>query len=231
MPKWWLWTFYATIVWAIGYWALYPAWPTLAGYTGGARLLQPAGHRHAGGEGGTRGAGGDARGTLPHAARQGAGEPRAPRFAMTGGAAAFASNCAACHGRGAQGFVGYPNLNDDDWLWAARWTTSTAPCRWGSGPTTRTRASARCRSSASTGFTSQQINDTADYVLSLSGQPSDRPGPIAARRSSPSSAPPVTARTARAASTRARPTSPTRSRSTAAARPPSPRASAPAAAA
>ena len=36
---------------------------------------------------------------------------------MAGGAAAFGDNCAPCHGRGAQGFVGYPNLNDDDWLW------------------------------------------------------------------------------------------------------------------
>ncbi len=35
MPKWWLGIFYATIVWAIGYWVVYPAWPTLSGYTHG----------------------------------------------------------------------------------------------------------------------------------------------------------------------------------------------------
>ena len=39
------------------------------------------------------------------------------RFATAGGAAAFQTNCAPCHGRGAQGFAGYPNLNDDDWIW------------------------------------------------------------------------------------------------------------------
>ena len=44
-------------------------------------------------------------------------DPDLLRFAMAGGAAAFQTNCAPCHGRGAQGFVGYPNLNDDDWLW------------------------------------------------------------------------------------------------------------------
>jgi len=35
LPKWWLWTFYATIIWSFGYWVLYPAWPTMSGYTKG----------------------------------------------------------------------------------------------------------------------------------------------------------------------------------------------------
>ena len=32
MPRWWLWTFYVTIAWSIGYWVLYPSWPTLNDY-------------------------------------------------------------------------------------------------------------------------------------------------------------------------------------------------------
>ena len=27
LPRWWLWLFYATIVWSIGYWIVYPSWP------------------------------------------------------------------------------------------------------------------------------------------------------------------------------------------------------------
>src|SRR5690606_17150037 len=39
------------------------------------------------------------------------------QFATAAGAAAFKVNCVQCHGSGAAGFPGYPNLNDDDWLW------------------------------------------------------------------------------------------------------------------
>ena len=38
-------------------------------------------------------------------------------FAVAAGAAAFKVNCVQCHGSGAAGSAGYPNLNDDDWLW------------------------------------------------------------------------------------------------------------------
>ena len=35
LPKWWLYVFYVTIVWAIIYSILFPAWPSLSGYTRG----------------------------------------------------------------------------------------------------------------------------------------------------------------------------------------------------
>ena len=35
LPRWWVITFYATIVWAIGYWIVYPAWPLLWSHTTG----------------------------------------------------------------------------------------------------------------------------------------------------------------------------------------------------
>ena len=37
--------------------------------------------------------------------------------AIEGGRSAFKVYCIQCHGTGAAGAKGYPNLNDDDWLW------------------------------------------------------------------------------------------------------------------
>src|SRR3546814_20663036 len=44
-------------------------------------------------------------------------DPQLAQFATAGGASAFRVNCVQCHGTGASGGQGYPNLNDDDWLW------------------------------------------------------------------------------------------------------------------
>ncbi|MBT3536233.1 MAG: cytochrome C oxidase Cbb3, partial [Rhodospirillaceae bacterium] len=35
MPRWWLWTYYACVIWAIGYWIAMPAWPLVSDYTRG----------------------------------------------------------------------------------------------------------------------------------------------------------------------------------------------------
>jgi cytochrome c oxidase cbb3-type subunit 3 len=48
--------------------------------------------------------------------------PDLMRQAVAGGRAAFKVNCVQCHGAGAAGSVGYPNLNDDDWLWGGSLT-------------------------------------------------------------------------------------------------------------
>ena len=117
LPRWWLWTFYATIVWAIVYWIFYPAWPTVTGYTRGvlgytnrAQVSADLADLQK-----VRGAKGAALLEVPLADIE--KDPALLAFAQAQGRAAFGNNCAPCHGVGATGAKGYPNLNDDDWLW------------------------------------------------------------------------------------------------------------------
>lgn len=117
MPRWWVWTFYATIVWAIGYTILYPAWPLVndatrgvLGYSSRGELVKEMATAKA------------AQGAILERIAAATPEeiianPELNQFATAGGAAAFRVNCTPCHGTGAAGGEGYPNLNDDDWLW------------------------------------------------------------------------------------------------------------------
>jgi cytochrome c oxidase cbb3-type subunit 3 len=117
MPRWWLWTLYATIVFAIGYVIAYPALPGLSGATPGvigwtshgelARELAAEQRRL-----------GPTRNAIAATSMAGLlGKPRLLHAAQEGGRAAFKVHCVQCHGSGAAGSKGYPNLNDDDWLW------------------------------------------------------------------------------------------------------------------
>jgi cytochrome c oxidase cbb3-type subunit 3 len=183
LPLWWIWTFYACIVWAIGYWILYPAFPTLVGYTEGtlgysqratvASEIADAKQAQARFR--------DALAAAP--LKQVKSDPELLRFAMAGAAAAFATNCAPCHGRGAQGAAGYPNLNDDKWLWGGKldeiYDTIRFGIRSGHG---RTRDSQMPRFGIDKLLEPAQINDVAEFVLSLSGKSADR---AAAERGQP----------------------------------------------
>jgi len=117
MPRWWLWTFYACIVFAVGYCIAYPAIPLLEratagtlGWTSQGQLAEETAKAQA-----SRATTLSALATVDIAAL----DARSPlmQAAVEGGRAAFKLNCAACHGAGAAGTKGYPNLNDDDWLW------------------------------------------------------------------------------------------------------------------
>ena len=117
LPRWWLWVFYACIVWAIWYSIAYPAWPGLksatSGYLGFSTRAQvaesiaefetklaPMNDKLAGVELASIADDAELRG-----------------YAVSAGAAVFKTWCAQCHGSGAAGAKGYPNLLDDDWLW------------------------------------------------------------------------------------------------------------------
>jgi cytochrome c oxidase cbb3-type subunit 3 len=95
--------------------------------------------------------------------------PDLMEFVMRGGAAQFSNNCAPCHGRGAQGFKGYPNLNDDDWLWGGSIELIETTIRSGirSGHA-EAHAMSMPRFGIDQMLDNNQISDAADFVLSLS---------------------------------------------------------------
>lgn len=117
LPKWWLYVFYASIVWAIGYWVVYPSWPLLSSYTTGVMgnsqradaLAALEAGKAARAELGTK--------LIDASLADISSTPALLDFAMANGRAAFGDNCAACHGSGGTGAVGYPNLQDDGWIW------------------------------------------------------------------------------------------------------------------
>ena len=117
LPKWWLWTFYATIVWAIGYWLLMPAWPLVSSYTKGllGYSQRETVTEEVAAAKSAKSAFRDKIAAMDLTAIS--NDPELLSFALAGGEAAFGDNCAPCHGRGAQGAVGYPNLRDNSWLW------------------------------------------------------------------------------------------------------------------
>ncbi len=176
LPRWWLWTYVACCIWAFGYWVAMPAWPLVSSYTHGvlgysqravvaadlaaARLDRaPQTERLA---------------AMPVGAIE--ANPELFGFALAAGRSAYLVNCAQCHGTGAAGARGYPNLNDDDWIWGGTPEAIEQTIRFGirSGHP-------QARDSAMPGFvadgqlTELQARQMANHVLDLAqgnaGQP------------------------------------------------------------
>ena len=170
LPRWWLYVLYATIVWSVGYWVVYPAWPSLSSYTKGVL-------------------GYSSRAEMEKdvaAARKAQESWRAKLaaapiaeivkdkdllvYATAGGKAVFAENCQPCHGAGGAGRPGgYPVLADDDWLWGGAPEEIFATVRFGvrSGHKDA-RASEMPRFGEQ--LKADEIRVLADHVLSLSGK-------------------------------------------------------------
>ncbi|MFB2530943.1 cytochrome-c oxidase, cbb3-type subunit III [Paracoccus sp. p4-l81] len=175
LPRWWLWTFYATVVWAIAYVIAYPAWPLISGATPG--LL---GHS-------TRGdvaaeiqrfdaANADIQARLVAAdLTQVSNDTELANYARNAGAAVFRTNCAQCHGSGAAGNVGYPNLLDNDWLWGGDIDTIHTTIVHGirSEDDPETRISDMPRFGVDGLLDETQIKQVVEHVLKISGQEFD----------------------------------------------------------
>jgi cytochrome c oxidase cbb3-type subunit 3 len=186
LPRWWLWSFYATVVFAIVYWFIYPSFPV------GRTWLEGFGTVSYVVDGEEKTSHWNTRAKLLRdleestpAVRQKEfmakvaqasfaeirNDPEMLAFSRSVGKQLFGDNCAACHGRGGQGVVGlYPNLADDDWLWGGTFEKiqeTLVQGRRGFMPAFEET------------FSQEQADDVAEYVLTLSGE---GPQSVAAQR-------------------------------------------------
>ncbi|UWQ08514.1 cytochrome-c oxidase, cbb3-type subunit III [Aliiroseovarius crassostreae] len=173
LPRWWVWIFYVTIVWGVWYTIAYPAWPLIKGATAGylgystrgevAAEIQRFDEMNASINAELAAA--DLTEIQPGTELY--------NYASQSGRATFATWCSQCHGAGADGAVGYPNLLDDDWLWGgdieAIHTTIQHGIRDGSNDDTRLND----MPAHDELLEAEEITQVVDYVLSLSGGEAD----------------------------------------------------------
>jgi len=175
MPRWWLWTFYACIVWAIGYSITYPAWPMISKATPGllgfstraevAKDIDAVEQSLA-----------QINANLANAElTEISADSELLGYAKNKGAAVFRTWCAQCHGSGAAGVQanGYPNLLDNDWLWGG--TMEDIHLTITHGIRNISDDDARFSEMPSFGeiLEKEEISQVANYVMSLTGDPQD----------------------------------------------------------
>jgi len=175
LPRWWVWTFYACIVWGIGYTIAYPAWPLVHGATEGLLGFSTRGQVEeqiarvdaANAPLETRLASADLTTLADDAALN--------NFAVQAGGAIFRNTCSQCHASGAAGAKGFPNLLDDDWLWGGTIEDIAFTVHNG----VRNEASDDARTSEMPAFGRDEILEPAEiaqavqYILKISGQAHD----------------------------------------------------------
>ncbi|WP_315741572.1 MULTISPECIES: cytochrome-c oxidase, cbb3-type subunit III [unclassified Bradyrhizobium] len=172
LPRWWLITFYLTIVWAIGYWVVYPAWPLIStntkgllGYSSRAEVAVELANLEK-----IRGEKMAALATAPLADIE--KDPALLALARARGKTVFGDNCAPCHGTGATGSKGFPNLNDDDWLWGGTLDQIEQTIRYGARSGNAKAHEGQMLAFGKDGVLKPaEIIAVANYVRSLSGLP------------------------------------------------------------
>ena len=182
LPNWWLWAFYASVLFALIYWILYPAWPVAGTFTKG--VLNTI--TFVDSDGNEKTTHWNTRSLLLKDLQEGSEAVRSQEyldritaasyaeiladadmmaFARSMANGIFGDNCAPCHGAGGAGVIGlFPALGDDDWLWGGTVEDIEATIsngHYGFMPGFKET------------FTEQQLDDVADYVLSLSGLETD----------------------------------------------------------
>ena len=169
-PRWWLIVWFICIIWALIYWFFYPTWPTISGNSKGSLQWSKFSQLK------------EVQQKIDEKKQQYLQQINSSsfqeikqnqqlmQFVLNAGKSAFYENCSACHGSGHQGGYGYPNLNDDDWLWGGKVEDIYQTLLYGirSG-----HEKARANQMPSFGLDgvlkSNEIKDVASFVRSLSG--------------------------------------------------------------
>lgn len=175
LPRWWLWVFWASVLFAIGYWVAMPAWPGISGYTRGL-LGQSDRQTVASALADLKSQRGANAAKLKHASlEQIESDPALQAYALSVGQSVFGDNCATCHGPGGAGAKGYPNLRDDVWLWGGTLQDISTTLKHGirSGDK-QARVSQMPAFGRDGMLDDKQIADLTEYVFTLSGRPADR---------------------------------------------------------
>jgi len=173
LPRWWLWTLYATIVWGIGYVIAYPAFPMISGATAGllgystrAEVAQQIEEHEAKNDGlVTQLVNADLAELGPNSDLH--------RYAVARGASVFRAQCSQCHGSGAAGALGYPNLLDNDWLWGGDLENIALTITHGIRNTTDDEARYSEMPAFGDMLEDSEIDAVVEYVVSLSSADHD----------------------------------------------------------
>jgi cytochrome c oxidase cbb3-type subunit 3 len=169
LPRWWLYIFYATIVAAIVYWVLMPAWPLANSYTKGVLGWSDRANvaRDLGALKQARGPEFERLAKASYAEIN--ADPELREFARAAGESVFGDYCRTCHGAGGAGAPGYPALGDDVWLWGGTLADIERTIAVG---VRSEHPDARLSQMPAYGrdglLTPQQIGDATEYVISLS---------------------------------------------------------------
>jgi cytochrome c oxidase cbb3-type subunit 3 len=186
LPRWWLFIFWGTIVFAIVYWVLMPAWPAPPGMQGNTRGIWGQSDRATVAADVSE----TAKTRTELASRLSAVDAgvilqdhELSQLALGLGESAFGDNCATCHGTGGRGAKGYPRLADDIWLWGGSLTDIETTIRHG---IRSDDPEARVKDMPAFGrdefLTSGEIKDLVEFVTAISGR---KANPAAVARARP----------------------------------------------
>lgn len=171
LPKWWVIIFLICCIWAIFYWIIFPSWPIY--FSEGER-------------GGTRGVIGwtqynkldeeiskikELKKDYLEVFRENSYEEifkneKIYAFSIAGGKSAFKNYCSTCHGIGGEGRIGYPNLNDDDWIWGGSIEKIEQTIKFGIRADHENTRYSEMPSFIDI-FTEKQIEELATYIVKL----------------------------------------------------------------